>query len=107
MPIVLDPANLPPGTLRELLDGLKADLKEVLDHAVRQPRGKVIDPASLATAEELVRSAIALLDRPGTRDRATLAAEANLAYAVLLATIDLVKSHTDVPRVPRGPPPAT
>jgi hypothetical protein len=45
----------------------------------------------------------AALARIGTgegRSREELAAEANLAYAAMLAVVDLVKSHTDTPRLP-------
>ena len=101
MPLVLDPKTLDGTTLESLRRGLRDDLKETLE-LVESPRGRVIDPASLDTARELVHAALAVLDRPGPDDRATLAADANLAYATMLAAIDLVKSHTDVPRVPRG-----
>ena len=46
-------------------------------------------------------SALARLDVPGATSPAALAADVNLAYATLVAVIDLVKSRTDVPRVPR------
>jgi hypothetical protein len=74
-------------------------LAEILE-MVRHPKGRVIDPASLATAEELLTSTLAVLRAPGSRDTTELTREVNLAYAVTLAGIDLVKSHTDVPRVP-------
>jgi hypothetical protein len=106
MPLVLDPASVPEAVLRELHRSLGEDLAETLE-LVRHPRGTVLDPASLATAEDLVQSTRAVLAAPGPRDRAQWAAEANLAYAALLATIDLVKSHTDVPYVPRARPPST
>jgi hypothetical protein len=99
VPLVLDPEAVSEGTLRELLASLRQDLEEV-EESVRHPRGRVIDPASLETAADLVASAKALLARPSTDDRETIAAQANLAYAVLLAAIDLVKSHTDTPKVP-------
>ena len=103
MAIVLDPTELTERSLEGLVSSLRADLKELLEGSIRNPRGPVLNPESLRTADELVGSAIALLERPGHRDREALANEANLAYAVLLAGIDLVKSHTDVPKVPRGP----
>jgi hypothetical protein len=99
MPLVLDPTKLPRGTLEELLHTLRADLDETME-MVLHPRGAVIDASSLETARELLGSAMAVLDRLGDRSADELAGEANLAYATLLATIDLVKSHTDVPRVP-------
>jgi hypothetical protein len=33
-------------------------------------------------------------------------AEVNLAYSTMVSVIDLVKSHTDVPRVPRNRSPS-
>ena len=99
MPLVLDPDRLP----TEVLERLRTELREGLDEtleSIAHPRGRVLDPASLETAAELVRAAIAQLDRPGPRDRGALGTDANLAYSSMLAAIDLVKMHTDVPRVP-------
>lgn len=101
MPLLLDPGSLPEPVLRELHRSLADDLAETLE-LVRHPRGPVRDPASLWTAEELVISARTVLGRAGSRSRGELVSEANLAYATLLAAIDLVKSHTDVPRVPQA-----
>ena len=106
MTLVLDPERLPRKVLEDLRRGLREDLTETLE-LVLQPRGRVLDPASLRTAEELLRAASSLLDRPGDRDVHALAAEANLAYASMLAAIDLVKSHTDVPQVPPPRPSKT
>ena len=99
MPLVVDPGALPSHVLEELRRQLREDLAETLEAAVR-PKGHVLDPASLETAADLVRASLAVLDRPGARDAAALGAESNLAYAAMLAAIDLVKMHTDVPRVP-------
>jgi len=99
MPLILDASALSEETLRELVRSLREDLKE-MEEPILRPSARVLDPASLRTAEELLSSARAILDRPGVRDRVLLVAEANLAYAVLLALIDLLKSHTDVPKVP-------
>jgi hypothetical protein len=101
VPLVLDPERLPRSVLEQLRSDLRKDLSETLE-SVRHPRGKVLDPASLETAADLLHSAAVLLDRPGDRELELLGAEANLAYAALLATIDLVKTHTEVPRVPRA-----
>jgi hypothetical protein len=99
VPLVLDPESLPEAVLRSLHQTLSDDLAETLE-LVQHPRGAVRDPSSLATAEDLIASARGVFARPGARTVAELAAEANLAYATMLAAIDLVKSHTDVPRVP-------
>jgi hypothetical protein len=99
VPLVLDPERLPPTVLEELHRTLREELAESLD-AIVHPRGAVLDAASLVTAKDLVLAAMAVLDRPGAREPRALAAEANLAYATMLAAIDLLKSHTAVPRVP-------
>jgi hypothetical protein len=101
MPLVLDPDRIPEPVLRELHRSLSDSLAETLE-LVEHPRGPVLDPASLSTAKELIASTQAVLVRPGERSRGELAAEANLAYATMVAAIDLVKSHTDVPTVPRS-----
>jgi hypothetical protein len=103
MPLVLEPDRLPEPILAELHRSLVEGLAETLD-LVRHPRGPVQDPASLGTAEDLIVGAQSVLAREGPRSRSELAAEANLAYSAMLAAIDLVKSHTDVPRVPRPRP---
>lgn len=99
MPLVLDPERLSLPVLEQLRTELREGLGETLE-SIAHPRGKVLDPASLETAAELLRSAIAVIDSPGPRDRAGLGSEANLAYSTMLAAIDLIKMHTDVPRVP-------
>jgi biopolymer transport protein ExbD len=103
MPLVLDAERLPRATLQELACSLRNDLEETRELIVH-PRGRVVDPASLETARELLDGALAVIDRPGPRETAALAADANLAYATMVAVIDLVKSHTDVPRVPAPRP---
>lgn len=100
MPLVLDPETIPRSILEELLRSLREDLDGVGD-LVRHPAAPVRDPASLETAAELLRSTRAQLDVPGPRTAQALGAEVNLAYATMVAVIDLVKSHTDVPRVPQ------
>ena len=99
MALVSEPERLPRSVLEQLVQQLRDDLADTED-LVRHPRGTVLDPASLRTAEELLEGARSVLDRTGPRTVQELAAEANLAYAAMLAVIDLVKSHTDVPQVP-------
>jgi hypothetical protein len=103
MPLLLDPAKISRKALQELHRSLREDLEETRE-LVDQPSGAVRDPASIMTAAELLRSTLAVLDMPGRRRPEALATEVNLAYATLVAVIDLVKSHTDVPRVPRARP---
>jgi hypothetical protein len=99
VPLVLDPASYSEETLRSLVRELREGLAETRE-LVDSPRGRVLDPESLRTARDLLDAAFAELDVPGSRDRDALARAANLAYASMLAATDLVKSHTDVPRVP-------
>ena len=99
MSLVSEPSSLPEEVLEKLLRSLRDDLLETLE-MVRRQRGKIVDPASLLTAQELLEATLALLDQPDARDPRRGVGEANLAYASMLAAIDLVKSHTDVPRVP-------
>ena len=98
-PLVLDPERLSEATLRELVAGLRQDLAEVREMA-DAPKGRVTNPGGLDAARALLEAALATLGRPGERDRAALAADANLGYAAMVSAIALVKSSTDVPRVP-------
>ncbi|MGP8071705.1 MAG: hypothetical protein ACLPZM_01050 [Thermoplasmata archaeon] len=99
MSLVNDPENLPVSVLEELVRSLRTDLAET-EEMVRSPKGRVRDPASLVTALDLIEGTKAILNRTGPRTPAERAAEANLTYATMLAVIDLIKSHTEVPRVP-------
>jgi len=101
MPLVLDPASVPVEVLEGLRRSLIADLIET-EEFVRDPPGPVRDPASIEAAAELVRSALARLELSDPGSPALLAADINLAYSAMVAGIDLVKSHTDVPLVPRS-----
>jgi hypothetical protein len=105
MSLILDPDAYSEHLLAELVRTLIVDLTETQE-MILSPRGRVLDPTGLDTARELFEATLAQVGRSGDRTRAELAAEANLAYAAMLAVIDLVKSHTDVPRVParRGDP---
>ncbi len=101
MPLVLDPARHAGDRLVEMERSFREDLTGTLE-LVRQPRGRVLDPMSLRTAEELLTTTLALSEALAAdgSDPARTAGLINVQYAVLLAAIDLVKSHTDVPRVP-------
>jgi hypothetical protein len=98
--LVRDPASLPESVLVELADSLRRDLEETTE-LVQHPRGRVLEPASLRTAEELLEASRAALDALSTSAGPDeYAVRVNLAYATMLAVIDLVKTHTDVPKVP-------
>ena len=99
MTLILHPDGIPKVKLRGIVDQLHTELEETLE-TLQHPPGRVLDPASLETAEILIRATIASLNRPGPREPRALALDANLAYATLNAAVDLVKSHVDIPRVP-------
>ena len=99
MPIVGEPEKLAIPVLRALVARLSEDLHETLD-LVERPAAAVRDPASLETAADLIRATLAIIGREDPQDAVKLGADANLAYASLLAAIDLLKSHTELPRVP-------
>ena len=100
MPLLFEDGTYSTETLRELLRSLAAELEETRE-LIRRPRGPVRDPASLETADALVVSALGEVRRDESSEPSVLIGRANLAYAALVATIDLMKSHTDVPRVPQ------
>jgi len=99
----MDPERFTDDSLAQLVRDLRRDLEETRD-LIRNPRGRVLDAASLRSAEELIDATLAILDRPGPRDRDERAREANLTYAAMVTGIDLMKSHTEVPRVPAPRP---
>ncbi|HXY47632.1 MAG TPA: hypothetical protein VEK13_07040 [Thermoplasmata archaeon] len=99
MTLILHPDGIPKKKLRGIVENLRTELEATLE-TVRHPPDQVLDPASLETAEALLRATLAALDRPGPREPRALALDANLAYATLNAVVDLVKSHTAMPKVP-------
>jgi len=102
VPLILDPRRHSRVSLARLARQMAIALDETRE-LVTRPRGPVLDPASLVTASDLLEAARARIGSPGKGRRADLAANVNLAYATMLAVIDLVKSHSIVPRVPLGP----
>jgi hypothetical protein len=99
VPLILDPAQHDRATLEELAEQMAAGLEELRPLATA-PKAKVLDPQSLLTAREMLEAALAVMRRPGPRTEAELVADANLGYATSLAVLDLVKSHTEMPKVP-------
>jgi hypothetical protein len=100
MPLTPDPSSLDGDALQTLDETLHAKLvatRTLVGHLAPA----LHDPEALRAASDLLRSILALLDRPGPRTREELVREVDLSNAVLLAVIDLIKSHADVPRVPR------
>ena len=107
MGLILDPGQYATPVLVELYTSLRKEVEELGD-LIQHPRGPVRNAAGLELAETLRGATIAATPRIPVEDRAWLAVEINLLYGTLLTVIDLVKSHTDVPWVPkpRSPPPA-
>ena len=107
MPLVLDAETYSPEMLRELLDQQREGLREILPRLEVVPEG-YRDPSSLRAASDLVAGAlraVELLDGPDA-DRSELAAAVNLAYAAMVVAIDLMKTHSGGPIVPKGRRPA-
>lgn len=100
MTLILGPSSISATTLEEMHRSFREDLAG-LRELVREPGGKIREPASLETANELLSSTLAVLELPGHRAPEAMVSEVNLAYATLVAVIDLVKSHSEVPLVPR------
>jgi hypothetical protein len=106
MPLILDPERHSVETLSALVRDFATELAE-WKQTLEAPTHRVIDPASLVTARDLVDATLTALATTGSESRAELAAKANLGSATLLAAIDLYKSHTDAPRTPRRSKPAS
>ncbi len=100
MSLILDPSRYPTASLVTLRVTMVEGLREVAED-LDAPRGKVVDAAGLERARDLIRAAQDALSGEVPPDPERLAAEINLAYAATLAAVDLMKCHTDLPRVPR------
>lgn len=89
--------------LLELLRSQQEGLEEIRAR-VEQVGVVWRDPMSRLTALELLRDAAALSERalhePGLSDP-LLTEVVNLQYSALLAAVDLLKSHANVPKVPQ------
>ena len=107
MPLILDPSAYATEQLQELERSLRTELEE-LRPSVSNPKGTVHDPASLGTADDLLAAVLTLAaaGEPGNTSAAHSARLANLEYATLLAVVDLLKSHKDMPKVPVGRKPS-
>jgi hypothetical protein len=98
-----DPSSLDGPALQALDETLHAKLvatRTLVGHLAVALR----DPSALEPASELLRATLALLDRPGRRDRDELLREVELTNAILVAVVDLVKSHADTPKAHRPRP---
>jgi hypothetical protein len=102
MPLIVEPGGYSRESLLALLRETREGLDETLGNLDAWPHA-VIDPLSFRTARDLLVDARALgedLGAQASQDR--LARVINVQYDVVLAAIDLMKSHSAVPsRVPR------
>jgi len=99
MPLVS--ASLPAAQLREMLEDQRNGLNELLE-MLADPPARVNEPLSVLTAQDLVRAALVATQPRTEATEAELAASVNLLYECFLAAIDLLKVHSEMPKVPRG-----
>ena len=108
MSIVKDPTRWDSDRLASLIRE-QSELLRQLSREMREQGGAWRDPGSRLTAEELVEDVLRLgvgaLARGSDRADPTahLGDIANVQYGAMLAAIDLLKSHVDLPKVPRRP----
>ncbi len=99
MPLILDPDAHSEAVLATLASEF-AEALVAMRGDLADPTRPVLDPSSIVTARELIDAALARMGTGADPSRAELAATVNLGYATMNAVIDLVKSHTEGPRVP-------
>ena|SRR5579859_85655 len=99
MPLVA--SSYPAAKLREMLEEQRTGLNELLE-MLADPPARVNQPLSVLTAQDLVRAALAAAQPRPDATPAELAASVNLLYESFLAAIDLLKVHSEMPKVPRG-----
>jgi hypothetical protein len=109
MPLIEEPEQWTTERLRPLLANFHEELVELAEMMRAPPRRPALDPLGLLTAQglaaaaaELVREAQADGLSPGLQ-----VAAINVAYEATVASIDLMKSHTVGPKVPRQAPPSS
>ena len=99
MPLVS--SSMPVAQLREMLEDQRKGLDELLE-MLADPPARVTEPLSVLTAQDLVRAALVAARPRADATSAELAASVNLLYESFLAAIDLLKVHSEMPKVPRG-----
>ncbi|MCI4319664.1 MAG: hypothetical protein L3J87_01710 [Thermoplasmata archaeon] len=108
MPLIEEPDLWTTERLRPLLANFHEELVELAEMLREPPRRPPLDPLGLLTAQGLAAAAadLALLAQAeGLPPRIQVAA-VNVAYEATVASIDLMKSHTAGPKVPRPAPTA-
>ena len=99
MPLV--DATLPLALLRSMLEEQRAGAEEILA-MVDDPPARVREPLGVVTAHDLLTAALAAARLRDDASAQEVAASVNLLYESGLAAIDLLKVHSEMPRVPRG-----
>jgi hypothetical protein len=109
MPLITEPDAWTTDRLRPMLADFHRELVELAGMLGEPSRRPVLDPLGLLTARDLASAAAELAgaaQMEGLPARFQVAA-VNVAYEAVVASIDLMKSHTAGPKVPSGrPPPA-
>ena len=106
MPLILEPGAHSVAQLLELAKEQREGPLEIRERIDSISASSVKDPASFRTARDLLQDAMEAMDHLGARsgDAAALAAATNIGYSAMLSAIDLMKSHSDVAKVPRATP---
>lgn len=75
---------------------------EGLVQRLEDPSFPAKEPLPIRTAVDLGRDFAALVERNPPADRAARVALLNVAYDTLMAILDIMKMHSDLPKVPKG-----
>ncbi|MCI4358223.1 MAG: hypothetical protein L3J95_00325 [Thermoplasmata archaeon] len=106
MPLVADASGWDRDRLVELIRSQREGLIEIL-RRIRETEPVWRDPMSLRTARDLLTDVGALSESAlaaPTAELSRLVEVANVQYDAILAGVDLLKSHSNVPMVPRPSP---
>ncbi|MCI4349955.1 MAG: hypothetical protein L3K15_00340 [Thermoplasmata archaeon] len=109
MPLIEEPERWTGERLRPMLAEFHGELVEIANSFDGPPRGPVLDALGMLTARGLA-SAAAELAEAAQMDGLPLrfqVAAVNVAYEAVVASIDLMKSHTAGPKVPSRRPPSS
>ncbi|MHB1434919.1 MAG: hypothetical protein ACYCPN_00935 [Thermoplasmata archaeon] len=108
MPLLAETTELSDTAIDRMGDELSQELTELLPR-ITDPQVEVIDPMRLATLKSLVEGALRWVRSiPPGASRTDRIARVNLAYDLVVLSIELLKGATAIPKVPRprNPPPS-
>ena len=103
MPLLDPSSDLPDEQLDPMIGGHVTAIGGLIAR-LEDPEFVAKEPLPIRTAVDLGRDTLAIIARasgPGV-ERATKIALVNLAYSTMQAMIDMMKMHSDLPKVPRG-----